>query len=173
MLTGDLSFGCAGEGGVTDGTDLVALKAAGPALVGAALLRGGDALSLALADELALELREGAHHVQLERGHRIRMTGLEGESLLEELDARALPGVLLGVLGGVTGDLLDDVIEVDDRPGQAVHGRDDDMVTAADVPDERLQLRAVRRALARLLFGEDLMALPNRLELPREVLAGR
>ena len=42
-----------------------------------------------------------------------------------------------------------------------------------DVPDERLQLRTVRRALAGLLLGEGLVALPHRLELPGEVLAGR
>lgn len=71
MLTGDLGFGGAGEGGVADGADLVALEAAGPALVGAALLGGGDALGLALADELAFELGEGAHHVELECGHRV------------------------------------------------------------------------------------------------------
>lgn len=117
MISGDLRFGCAGEGGGADGADLVALEAAGSALVGAALLRSGDTLGLALADEFALELGEGAHHVQLERGHGIRVPGLEGESLLEELDARALLGVLLGVLGGVAGDLLDDVVEVDDRAG--------------------------------------------------------
>ena len=99
--------------------------------------------------------------------------GLEGESFLEELDARALPGLLLGVFGGVAGDLLDDVVEVDDRPGEAIHGSDDDMVAVADVPDQRLQLRAVRRALAGLLLGEDLVALPHRLELPGEVLSGR
>ena len=57
--------------------------------------------------------------------------GLEGEPLLEELDARALPGVLLGVLGGVAGDLLDDVVEVDDRAGETVHGGDDDVVAVA------------------------------------------
>lgn len=47
------------------------------------------------------------------------------------------------------------------------------MVAAADVPDECLQLRAVRRALAGLLLGEGLVALPHHLELPGEVLAGR
>lgn len=62
---------------------------------------------------------------------------------------------------------------VDDRAGQAVHGRYDDVVAAADVPDERLQLRAVGSALAGLLLGEGLVALPHRLELPGEVLAGR
>lgn len=73
----------------------------------------------------------------------------------------------------MTGDLLDDVIEVDDRPCQAVHGRDDDAVAAADMPDQRLQLWTIRRALAGLLLDEGLVALPHRFELPREVLAGR
>ena len=173
MRTRYLGFGSAGAGGVADGADLVALQAAGPALVGAALLRGSDALGLALTDELALKLGKGAHHVQLERSHRIRVPGLEGQPLLEELDTRSLPGALLGVLGRIAGDLLDDVIEIDDRPGQAIHRRDDDMVATADMPDQRLQLRALRRVLAGLLFGEGLVALPHRLQLPREVLAGR
>ena len=80
---------------------------------------------------------------------------------------------VLGVLGGIAGKLLDDVVEVDDQSGQTVHGRDNDVVAAADVPDEGLQLRAVGRALAGLLLGEGLVALPHRFELPGEVLAGR
>lgn len=114
MVTCDLGFGGSREDGVADGADLIALEAAGSTLVGAALLCGGDALGLALADEFALELGEGAHHVELERCHRVRVSGFEGESFLEELDARALPGPQLRVFGGVAGDLLDDVVEVDD-----------------------------------------------------------
>ncbi|GAA4524673.1 hypothetical protein GCM10023160_16580 [Brachybacterium paraconglomeratum] len=47
------------------------------------------------------------------------------------------------------------------------------MVAVADVPDQRLQLWAVDRALAGLLLSEGLVALPHRFELPREVLASR
>ena len=84
----DLGFGGPGEDGVADGADLVALEAAGPALVGTTLLRCGDALGLALTDELTLELGEGAHHVQVERSHWVRVARLEGEPLFEELDTR-------------------------------------------------------------------------------------
>ena len=80
--------------------------------------------------------------------------------------------MLFGVLGGVAGDLLDDVVEVDDRASGPVHGSDDDVVAVPDVADESLQLPAVGRALAGLLLGEGLVTLSHRLELPREVLAG-
>ncbi|GAA1318297.1 hypothetical protein GCM10009591_36310 [Brachybacterium tyrofermentans] len=48
VFTRDLGFGCTGEGCVADLAELVALEGAGPALVGPALLRGGDPVSLAL-----------------------------------------------------------------------------------------------------------------------------
>lgn len=158
------------EGGVADRANGVGLQGAGPAVVGASLLGRGDALGLAPPHELAFVLGDGAHYVQLESGERFDVAGCERQALFEDLNRGPPPGSGIVVTDRVAGDLLDDRIEADDRSAQAAHGGDDHEVTAAHMPDQGGELRAVGGGSSGLFLNEDLVALPRRLEPPGRVL---
>jgi hypothetical protein len=93
-------------------------------------------LALPVADQGSLELREGAHDLELKHRERVRRPrNVEGKSLLEEPH-----------LETAGSEFADQPVEVDHGPGEAVHGGDDDGVLVADVGQHRFEGRAVGAA---------------------------
>jgi hypothetical protein len=83
-------------------------------------------VALAVADEGAFELGEGAHDLQLKSRQGVRSCSwLEGESFLQKADEHSGPG-----------QVGDEPVEVDDAPGEPVHGGDDDGVLVSDVVEQ-------------------------------------
>src|SRR5215204_163764 len=99
----------------------------------ALLLRCSNLVSDALARDLALELSEGQQHVEGEPPHADR--GVEGLGHRDERDA-----VLI--------EELDQLGEVGERSGEAIHLVDDDHVDAAgpDLAEQPLQRRSFHRS---------------------------
>ena len=131
--------------------DLIRGEPAGSAPVDAAGLGSRDALALPVPDQGPLELREGAHDLELEHGERVRpLGGAEDEPFLEEADVDT-----------ARRELGDEAVEVDHRPGEPVHGGDDDDVLVADVGQHRGQGRAVGAATGGVV-GEPTVRLEHR-----------
>lgn len=84
--------------------------------------RDPDPFGLALADDDPLELRERSQDLQHQRARRFGRAAGKGQILLHEVDGRSLGG-----------DLVDELLQVDQRPGEPVDRRDPDGVTVADV----------------------------------------
>jgi len=109
------------------------------AAIDAAALGQRDPLALALAQERPLELGEGPHHREHERGHRRILAG-EGEVFLDEFDADA-----------ALRERPHDVAQVIEIARQAIHGMDDHRVARAGKTEQRRQLRPPGILAGRLL----------------------
>ncbi len=113
--------------------------------VRATLLGQGDALTLPLADQGALELSEGPHHRQHQVGHR-RVLASEHQALLQELDAHAALSQLLYQ--------ATQVIEVAGQPIHAVHHH---CIAFADEAQQRFELEGALGVLADALSVNTLL----------------
>nr|AYU67961.1 hypothetical protein D0358_00092 [Escherichia coli] len=142
-LAGKLRLGLAGRRSLPQGSSLLIGQGFLAAPVRATLLGQGDALTLPLADQGALELSEGPHHRQHQVGHR-RVLASEHQALLQELDAHAALSQLLYQ--------ATQVIEVAGQPIHAVHHH---CIAFADEAQQRFELGALG-VLARCLVGEHL-----------------
>jgi len=88
-----------------------------------------------------------------------RRCRVEAQALGDELDSDP-----------AAGDLLDELGEVHNRAGEAIHRSDPDGVPAADVTQHRRQGRPVAAALTADAVGERLLHLPERSDLAGGVL---
>src|SRR6516165_2202542 len=96
------------------------------------LLRGGDLVADALADDLALELREGQQNIEGQAPHRGRRV-----ELLRDRNKRRTPRI----------EDLDDLGKIGERTGQPVDLVDDNGIypTRRDVGEQPLQSRPIDR----------------------------
>ncbi len=145
-LAGKLRLGLAGHHWLPQGSSLLIGQGFLAAPVRATLLGQGDALTLPLADQGALELSEGPHHRRHQVGHG-RVLASEHQALLQELDAHAALSQLLYQ--------ATQVIEVAGQPIHAVHHH---CIAFADEAQQRFELGALG-VLARCLVGEHLARL--------------
>jgi len=94
-------------------------------------------------------------------GERVVPAGVEGESFGHELHAHP-----------ASGELGDELGEVDHRAGQAVHRRHSHGVAASDVAQHRRQRGPLGAAAAADPVGERFLDVPDRGDLAGGVLVG-
>ena len=160
-VAGDLGFGYPSSDTPTGVVDLLGRQLAAtppPALVDTPFLRGRDPLGLAFTDQGTLELGEGSQKMQHEAAEGIGLAGSVGQALGEELDTHPTPN-----------QVVDEVLEISQVPGQPIHRRDPEGVSLPDVVQKLGKARTIPSGAGDLITKQ-LVDHPQGLDLAGGIL---